>query len=79
MNKQQDFIRVVARMRRAQKAAVKFKMKSQLEAAATAEAVVDKMLEEMGFEQKKVNQLMLDAAASKKTDEEQGSYLTEIE
>lgn len=76
MNKIHDLLRLVARMRKAQREAKKYKMQSQVAAAEKLEAEVDKELEQMGFEGAKIKQMRLDALGSKKTDEEKGTYAT---
>jgi len=70
----QDFVKKVARMRKAQKDAKKFNMRSQIDAAEKLEREVDKMLEEFGFQNAKAQQLRLDAQDQHKTDEVQGTY-----
>jgi type IV pilus biogenesis protein CpaD/CtpE len=74
MNSLPKFILLVAKLRKAQKNAEKFKMRSHAEAAERLERDVDKELEQMGFESAKVKQMQLNESASKKTDEEPGTY-----
>lgn len=76
MSNLQNFVRLVAKLRKAQKSAKKFGMQSQVAAAEKLEAEVDKELEQMGFEGAKIKQMRLDALDPKKTDEEQGTYAT---
>ena len=79
MSNLQNFVRLVARMRNAQKNLKKFKGQSYIAQAEQLERDVDKTLEGMGFEGKKIKQLRIDAQAPHQTDEERGPYLTELE
>lgn len=74
MSNLQDFVRLVARMRMAQRDAKWLGLHSLYLRAESLEREVDKMLEQMGFEGAKIKQMRLDALDSKRTDEESGTY-----
>jgi len=63
MNNIQNFVRLVARMRQAQKKAKQLKAKSYIDLAESLERDVDKQIEEMTLEGTKIKQLKLEAAA----------------
>jgi len=65
MSRTTDFIRLVNRMRKVQKLYFKTRTQSALEDSKKLEREVDDMLEEFGFEVKRVEQLRLDATGQK--------------
>lgn len=68
------FIVLVKRMWQAQKLYFKTRTQSALKSAKELEDSVDRVLEEVGFQGMKIQQLRLDAGGPHKTDEVPGAY-----
>ena len=77
MNNTQKFIRKVASMRRSQKRFSVSHTNENLIKAKLDERDVDLMLEEMGFEAVKAQQMKLEKVNAHSMDEEQGLYHVE--
>jgi capsular polysaccharide biosynthesis protein len=74
MDNTTKFIRKVASMRRSQKAYFARRTQANLQKAMLDERDVDIMLEEMGFEAVKAQQLKLEQASARSMDEEKALY-----
>jgi len=77
MNNIQNFIRLVYRLRKAQKLYAKTGTQSAQMSVNDLEESVDRQLGTMGLEGSQIKQMRLDAAVKLKTDEEPGQYKTE--
>lgn len=77
MSKLQDFVRLVNKMRKAQKMAAKTKTRSALEQVKRLEESVDRELEEFGYEVKKVEQYKQAEMNTRPMTQEEATYLTE--
>lgn len=78
MSGDKNFMRLVARMRDAQRIYNSNMTRSNLEAANDLELAVDRALLNLIDEQKKVDQLMLELDQTRKTNEEKGTYTARI-
>ena len=74
MSDLQKFVRKVASMRKSQKMYFAHRTQSNLQKVMLDERDVDVMLQEMGFEAMKAQQLAFDALSARPMDEEQTRY-----